>query len=513
MRRVIRVGVIVTALMVMSAGAKRQEVKAQSAQQMSAAEWLTRVEEAMRFGRVGDGVVHFHAGEEEQENYQSDRTYPPFFAAIEAEEGWFDAKSGAERLSVATTFPGGGPMPAQVTLTVGGRAYGLAGDQVRALPATSMRERNLDPWAVVWDWSKSGDVRVAGREKYRDYERVVLERKGAIGEEKLFLDPKTGFPVKLEMEEKHYLWGQRRVEYVYQEWQLAGGVMVAGSSVRLADGKEEISRTVGDVEVVKREAAGALSVPASAAGANGAASAAVEELPMFLRPIEPKVTKLGAKTYLLSNPGYNELVTEVGEGDMAKVFVFDATQSEVRAREDAAAIAKLFPGRASEPTRVTVVVTDVAWPHVSGVRWWVAQGATIVAHRAAREFLEEVVARKWTVAPDELEKKRVSVGAEGGVKLKFVAVDKKEDFAGGAVKVSAIDGIGSEVALMAYLPADKLLWASDFVQTSEQPTSYADEVWAAAKREGFAPERVVAEHLQVTDWSKIGELVKQDEEK
>ncbi len=485
--------------------------------------WLERAEKAMRFERAGDGVLHYHAGESDEQNYQSDRTYPPFFSAMEAEEGWFDVKSGAERVSTVVTFPGGGPLPAQVTLTVDGRAYGFAGEKVRALPATSMRERNLNPWAVVWDWAKAGDARVAGVAMYRDYWRQVLVRGNGANEERLFVDLKTGFPVKLETEEKHYLWGQQKVEYVYTNWTLAGGVMVAGASFRVADGREENARTTGDVDFVKRDAAGVLSVSADTLSAAGP----VEELPMFLRQIEPKMTKLGEKTYLLSNPGYNELVTEAGEGANAKVFVLDATQGEVRAKEDAAAIAKLFPGRESEPSKVTVVVTDLAWPHVSGVRWWVSQGATIVAHPAAKVFLEQVVDRKWTMAPDELEKKR------GSVKLKFVSGGKvslppimrgegaaKEatkgggvtELGGGAIRLTGIDGIGSEVALIAYLPGDKLLWGSDYVQTAEQPTSYADEVWAAAKREGFAPDRVVAEHLQVTDWAKIEELVKKDEE-
>jgi hypothetical protein len=498
-------GVICGVIAVMVCVCAVESARAQGAEE--AAGWLNRAKKAMRWERV-DGVLHYRAGEAEQHTYESDRMYPPYLEAMETQEGWFDLQSGAERLSTVTTFPGGGPLPAQMTLTVDGRAWGFAGDKARALPATSVRERNLNPWAVVWDWGAARDARVEGEEIYRDYRREVLVRGSGAQREKLLLDLKTGFPVELETEEKHYLWGQQKVEYVYTNWTLAGGVMVAGSSFRIADGREDNARTVGDVDFVKKDAAGALSVAADVVSAAGPA----EELPMFLRPIEPKVIKLGERTYLLSNPGYNELVTEVGEGASAKVFVFDATQSEVRAKEDAAAIAKLFPGAASEPARVAVVVTDIAWPHVSGVRWWVAQGATIVSHHAARKFLEEVVARKWTLAPDELEKKRTKGGASA-VKLNFVGIDKKEDFAGGAVRVRAIDGIGSEVSLVAFLPGDKLLWGSDYVQTTEQSTSYADEVAAAVKRAGFEPERVVAEHIQVTDWSKIEELVKKDEER
>jgi len=80
--------------------------------------------------------------------------------------------------------------------------------------------------------------------------------------------------------------------------------------------------------------------------------------------------------------------------------------------------------------------------------------------------------------------------------------------AGGAISLHPIDGIGSEVALMGYLVADRFLWASDFIQTVAEPTAYASEVWRAVQREGLHPERTAAEHLPLTLWSKIEELQK-----
>ena len=51
-----------------------------------------------------------------------------------------------------------------------------------------------------------------------------------------------------------------------------------------------------------------------------------------------------------------------------------------------------------------LVVTDLAWPHISGVRYWVALGTPVVSHRASREFLQKVVDHKWTLEPDLLER-------------------------------------------------------------------------------------------------------------
>jgi hypothetical protein len=334
---------------------------------------LARAKEAMRFAHAGRSVIHYRAVAAAEQNYQSDRTYPPFFSTMEINEVCFDPQTGVDRVSTQTTFPGGGPFPPRVTLTDATRAFRQAEKNLNPLPATSMRSRYLNPWAVIHDWEAAGDARVVGRAPYRDYARTVLARATPGGEHRLFLDAKTGFPVKLDLEEKHYLWGQRHIEYLYSNWTLSGGLMVPGSSFRLADGQIEISQTTGDAETIGRDAAPPMSLPEGPARTS-------EALPLFLQPIDPKTEQVGPKTYLLSNPGYTEAVTQVGD----EIFLFDATQGEERAKKDAEAIGKLFPGY----KKLSVVITDLAWPHVAGVRYWVANGATIIAHKAAREFLQ-----------------------------------------------------------------------------------------------------------------------------
>jgi hypothetical protein len=205
------------------------------------------------------------------------------------------------------------------------------------------------------------------------------------------------------------------------------------------------------------------------------------------------VTKVAANLYLLSNPGYTEGLALIND----EVYVFDATQGEDRAHQDADQIAKLFPGQ----HKVNVVVTDLAWPHIAGVRFWVSRGATIIAHAAARDFLQKVVDRNWTLAPDTLQLQRNKSPVAG--RLDFFAINQTTDFAGGRVRLAPIDGIGSEVALMVYLPEEKFLWASDYIQTLDQPTLYAGDVLRAAQRAGFLPERVAAEHLALTDWKTV----------
>ena len=447
---------------------------------------LARARDVMGFSKIQNRIIHYHAITASEQPYQSDRTYPPFFSAMSDQETWLDANSGVLRVQSQTIFPGAGPSAASITVDDGTNIQVLRGEQGTAISRAQAQGRYLSPWMVIRDWSVAKDVRIAGTENYRDYPRLVLERGTPQGPQRLFVDAKSGFPVKLDMVEPHYLWGQRHLEFVWSTWVLSGGISLPGSVFRVADGEVETSQTLGAIDLVSADKAPALApLPRPAQPP--------PDLPLFLRPIPPKTVQVGANTWLLTNPGYNEIVTLAG-GD---IYIFDATQGEDRARLDAAEIAKLFPGS----HKINLIVTDLAWPHLAGLRYWVAQGATIVSHPTARDFLQSVVDRHWTLAPDSLEQKRKQ--NPESVKLHFVAAGEPTTLAGGAVRVLPIDGIGSEIALMAYLPSEKFLWASDYIQKLDEPSFYAAEVLRAAERAGIEPQRFAAEHISVSDWQQV----------
>ncbi len=328
--------------------------------------------------------------------------------------------------------------------------------------------------------SHASDVRVKGRCRYRDYRRIVLARTGPFGEERLFLHEGTGYPLRVERTEPHYLFGQVEAAYLYLTW---FDPTLPWTAVRTIDGAPELERSyAGRGTLVPRDSAPSLAVGTDLPDMTAA-------IPTFLAPTPPDTVGIGPATTILRNVGYAEVVTLVHD----TVFVLDATQGEARARADSQWIGRLFPGR--HP--IVVVVTDLAWPHVAGLRFWVGSGATIVSHRANRDFLERVVGRRWTLHPDRLERSRARA------RFRFVGVDDSLSLAGGELRLYPIDGVGSEGALMAYLPGDRFLWASDFLQRLDAPTLYATEIRAAADRHGLHPDRVAAEHLPVTAWARI----------
>jgi hypothetical protein len=445
--------------------------------------WIKRAQDAMGMPRLGDRVIHAHAALATEENYQSDRYYSPFFSSMSSLESWFGGPNAVERSKGETVFPGSGPFPSE-TVRDARFSYVIRNNKPVLLPHSELQKRYLNAWAVMRDWSQAADVHFAGREVYRDYPRVVLARNTEDGEQRLFLDEKTGFPVKLDFEEVHYLWGQRHVEYIYSTWIERNGIQMSGSSFRVADGDVELSETLGSFELMTAaDAAALLEMPPTPTDP-------VPYLPRFLTPDTLKVVQVSPNTYLLTDSGYNEAVTLVN----GEVYVFDATQGEGRARLDAEQVAKLFPGK----HKINVVVTDLAWPHVAGLRFWVANGATIISHRSARPFLEQIISRQWTRKPDELQQHRM--------KFNFVGVDHQQAFANGKILLVPIDGIGSEIALTGFVADDQFLWASDYIQDVQNPTAYATDVWNAVQRAHLQPKQVAAEHVPLTDWEKIASL-------
>jgi hypothetical protein len=279
------------------------------------------------------------------------------------------------------------------------------------------------------------------------------------------------------------------VAYVWSTWtEVEAGRYFPSASHRMADGSVDQERTLGRIEIASRAGEELPELP------DAPAMEADPWLTRWSTP-GPDSARLGEDAALLTHWGYNEAV--VASGDT--VYVLDATVGEARARADSALVDGLFPDHEA----VVVVVTDVAWPHVGGVRFWAARGATILAHSVSVPFLERLVAREWTLEPDALQKRR---NAGEDVPVRIQGVEEVTDLGGGAVRLVPIDGIGSEGALMAWVPGEDFLWAGDYIQMLDQPTLYAGEVVQAAEREGLRPGRVAAQHLPLTPWAEVVEV-------
>jgi hypothetical protein len=431
---------------------------------------LTTVGAGVRTSKVTD-VVNMP--------YQSDRMYPPYLWA-------------SRELSLAMEWSHGGQRaeqgiaPNMIAFVSDSARRGAISSRAAVLLTTRqvglLDERAMDPWAVLADWRHAPDVHVVEECMYRDYWRTVLGRTTADGAERLYVDPRTGFPTKLERREPHYLWGDVNAEYVWSIWTPVKGsqALAPQFAFRMVDGEADEQRILEKYAMVARDSVGALSMPADATPATTPA------------PADPDTVRVAPNIFLLVTRAYTNVVAL----ERDTVFILDAQTGADRAQRDSAWIGKLFPGR--HP--LVLIVTDLAWPHIAGVRYWIAQGATIVSHRASRAFLERVVDRKWTLQRDAVELRRATV------RFSFRPVNESLALAGGAIQLCSIDGAGSEGAIIAFFPGERFLYAGDYVQGGGPESfaaTYAREVAAAVHRAAFMPERFAAMHLPLNAWSSL----------
>jgi len=424
------------------------------------------------------------------DDYESDRSYSPYVQEGHSARLWYYPDQRLELASGEAVDPfGTRPLP-RVWSTA--RGSWLKRDTVlQAMPALhrfSMQTRPLNAWAVLADWLAGPAPKVTGRCVVRDFPRMRLSRPGLIAEEQLYLAPASGLPVEYDLIETDplALWGHRSVAYVYSNWVPVGGALFPMASFRIVDGEIHISRTAAPLEADSA----APSIPSPVLSDT-------TDMRLAGPPpaTAPDTVRVSDRTFVLHTRSYSNVVTLARD----TVFLLDAQwNGEERARQDSTWIARLFPGR--HP--VVLVVSDLAWPHIAGVRTWVAMGARVVAHRSAAPFLTRVVNRRWSGAPDLLERRRAAA------RLRLTAVDDSLILGGGQVRIHPINGIGSEGALMTWLPGDRFLYAGDYVQGLSGPSmAYAREVLAASRRVHAEPERFAAMHMPLTGWSRLLEAL------
>lgn len=452
-----------------------------SAGSSSASQWLDRAAAAVLPPSMDGRALRARITHDTPMWEQSDRMYPPYVPNTVVRQIWYDPASGITGRQPVERPAIPGRRPAEMFSSAG--LFLTRDTMVIAMtlpPGYGSPMAGFNAWLVLDEWrARAADVRVVARCVHRDYPRVVLE----LGKERLHLSESDGTPVKLEREDPHYLWGQVRAEYLWNTWWgVTGGGRYPLSSALTYDGElyQRVGTAMGSAALVPRDSIPDLSRPTTVT-------------PSPVRPdfSVPDTIRVSATTWLLRTPAYTHAVTLQRD----TIFLMDATTSEARSRGDSIAIARLFPGR--HP--VVLIVTDLAWPHISGVRFWVARGATLVSHGMSEDFLRRVVDRKWTLSPDALETLRSSGRAPN---WSFRAVGDSLRLAGGAITMYPLRGTSTEGAVGAWISPDRFFWAGDYVQgTGTSP--YQRDVVMSIRGLGLTPVKVGAQHVPLSDWAVL----------
>ena len=245
--------------------------------------------------------------------------------------------------------------------------------------------------------------------------------------------------------------GDTLFEAVYSDYKDFGGIKFPMKIVQRQGGFPIFDLNVADVKpnaaVSIQPQQGRGGAPGGAAPPAGAAAATV--------PTE----KLADGVFLILG-GYASVAVDFRD----YIVVIEGPQSEQRAQQIIDAAKRLIPGK---PIRY-VVNTHHHFDHSSGLRTFVAEGATVVTHEVNKPYYEKLFALPHTLTPDRLQQEKRAP--------KFETMTEKKVLTDGTrtIELHHLSGSGhNEGLIVAYLPKEKILVEADAFNPPPQPPTAA----------------------------------------
>jgi len=417
----------------------------------------------------------------------------------------FESRSSREEMVLVqgnnvTRGGGGTPIEGERRLhyfVSGDYAWNLQGDDVVPAPAQA-EVRQLEIWLTPHGFLKAAmeaeNPTMVTRNEYGQRVKVVsftalgkYQVNGTIDSENLVARVQTWVP--------NPVVGDMYYENVYTNYQDFDGVMIPTFHQHQdIDDNERLPNVSGGDHSFGLNVA---SVEANVSGAALDVPAAVRQA--TIPPVRVESEQLADGVWFLGGSSHNSMAVEFS--DFA--VVVEAPQSEERSLALIDEVNRLIPDK---PIRF-LVTTHHHWDHIGGMRTFVHEGATVIAHNLNRPYYEElVISRRWIQKPDRLSLYPPEEIAEGYTfetfREKYVVTDRER-----ILEMHYIQGLRHCAGmLVAYLPEEKIVVEGDLYSPARDrargtPNRSNRTFYQNIQRLGLDIERILPIHGEVVPMS------------
>jgi hypothetical protein len=316
---------------------------------------------------------------------------------------------------------------------------------------------------------------------------------------RLMLDSGDFVPTALEMssEDTFGIWGTVRQTTYYSLWTLiAGGVRYPSQMDRDWNGVSKSSASIVKIAVNPAIEESAFKIPDEVKKAFAAAP--VTGLAMLKLDTDKQRVVIapdsgGGLEIVQYGGNFNVGVIRQPDG----LVVLEApigSQYSVQVLDE---LAKRYPGARVK----ALVTTSDAWPHLGGVREYIARGIPVYGLDLNQPILERLLKANYAAKPDAL--------ARTPKPARFTWVSAKTAIGTGNTRMELypVRGENGERMMIAYFPALKVLYTSDEIQRQRNGSFFMPEflleVRDSIQREHLEVDRVFGMHIGSIAWPEI----------
>lgn len=314
---------------------------------------------------------------------------------------------------------------------------------------------------------------------------------------RLFLNPHTGLPAVFEYKGRRpadafwSVWGDVTTRVSFAAWTLeTNGIHFPRHTTIERNGMLEYAWDATAVSFNPETVETEFVIPEEVRQAFAKRPQTIDQMPLGSAAIPARELAGG----VIQIPGaWNVSLVRQGDG----VVIIEAPLSSAYTTKVIDEVARRFP---QAPIKAVVTTSD-AWPHIGGVREYVARRIPIYVLDLNRPLIERILFASHALRPDLL--------ARSPQKPRFQIVSGKVTIGSGVniIEIYPYRTQTGERQMMVYLPNHKLLYSSDLFAADGSggyfTPQYVSEFLSAIRRERLTVKTVFGMHLDPTDFEKI----------